>query len=569
MKKLSDESQARVMMTKKVKHDWWDELNQLESKDIFKLNYAIPAEILLRKVMLTLDTKSKLKSNWDVYKEKIKGRAQAVGITSNIYSKNQVWGSLLKINGREYNDFNLNIDILLKSKGVVGVAFRMRDEYNYYAFIIDKTKGVKTLSLVKNGKARILHQIKDGGILLDNWHRINVQTSAGKLKVHIYDMEQSKKSVSEKVIEMVDGTYSSGGIGVFVNNIQGFYFDNLIVAPMKCWTPWQPMKDLHIVTPMSSVYYEDFSGSLTEKFERNDPEDVVDGPSEWKFNPVHTSSNPAGLSQTSLAYDKSSSRRPSMIIKKKKMITNGVINISFIPFSEEGAVSIIFKYFKSTDTNGQTNENFYIFDMVANQTSPQFELRRFVNGVLTVMKTVNTPVKDLHVLGYKASILNRVEISLIRDKIVIKVSIEGSDLQEVINVEDNSIPHGFIGVGTFKTKAVFTSFEMFPPILHMTETEKNKVLTAESNSLFFPVLPGEKVDKRKGRPKGENVKGAVNESEGQDVEGLRRGGKKESGASVGWKTCLTTSTKKDREVYCAREFPIPQTRNKCVVREYF
>lgn len=71
MKKLSNESFGRVMKTKKVKSMWRQELNKLESKEDFKINYALPVDVLLKKVMFPLDAKCVIKSNVRVIKIKI------------------------------------------------------------------------------------------------------------------------------------------------------------------------------------------------------------------------------------------------------------------------------------------------------------------------------------------------------------------------------------------------------------------------------------------------------------------------------------------------------------------
>jgi hypothetical protein len=63
MKKLSDESFGRVSKTKKIKYQWREELNKLESKEDFKINYSLPVDVLLKKVMYPLDAKCNIKSN--------------------------------------------------------------------------------------------------------------------------------------------------------------------------------------------------------------------------------------------------------------------------------------------------------------------------------------------------------------------------------------------------------------------------------------------------------------------------------------------------------------------------
>ena len=63
IKKLTNESQSRVQKTKKVKLTWREMLFNLESKDTFKLDFSIPEEILLKKVLVRADVKCNIKSN--------------------------------------------------------------------------------------------------------------------------------------------------------------------------------------------------------------------------------------------------------------------------------------------------------------------------------------------------------------------------------------------------------------------------------------------------------------------------------------------------------------------------
>jgi hypothetical protein len=63
MRELKAKSLARLTNTKKLKLEWREELNRLEAKDVFKLDYSIPKEILLGKILRNVDAKSKSKSN--------------------------------------------------------------------------------------------------------------------------------------------------------------------------------------------------------------------------------------------------------------------------------------------------------------------------------------------------------------------------------------------------------------------------------------------------------------------------------------------------------------------------
>ena len=66
IKKLSEDALSRVLKTKKLKNTWRDELNKMLSKDVFKIDYSLPIDVLLKKVLTNLDAKSPVKSN--VYK---------------------------------------------------------------------------------------------------------------------------------------------------------------------------------------------------------------------------------------------------------------------------------------------------------------------------------------------------------------------------------------------------------------------------------------------------------------------------------------------------------------------
>jgi hypothetical protein len=63
MKRLSDESLSRVLKTKRIKYMWRDELNKLESKNDFKIDYSLDPEILLKEIFVILDSKCPIKSN--------------------------------------------------------------------------------------------------------------------------------------------------------------------------------------------------------------------------------------------------------------------------------------------------------------------------------------------------------------------------------------------------------------------------------------------------------------------------------------------------------------------------
>lgn len=104
----------------------------------------------------------------------------------------------------------MEIDILFKSNGKAGIAFRYRDPYNYYALLINREKGYKEVLKVKDGEKISLQKIEDGGILINSWHKVTIKSEADRFHIHIYDIEQRNSVNSSKIIEFQDYDISSG-----------------------------------------------------------------------------------------------------------------------------------------------------------------------------------------------------------------------------------------------------------------------------------------------------------------------------------------------------------------------
>lgn len=121
-----------------------------------------------------------------------------------------VAATFLYLTNKEYYDFEMNIDILFKSVGSAGIAFRYKDPFNYYAIKINRKQGYKEVIKVVNGIKFSLQKIEDGGILINSWHSIRIKTEADRFHIFIYDSEQITRANSEKVIEFQDSEISSG-----------------------------------------------------------------------------------------------------------------------------------------------------------------------------------------------------------------------------------------------------------------------------------------------------------------------------------------------------------------------
>jgi len=61
-----------------------------------------------------------------------------------------------------------------------------------------------------------------------------------------------------------------------------------------------------------------------------------------------------------------------------------------------------------------------------------------------------------------------------------------SPITQVLSIKEDTIKHGGVGVGTFKTTALFTNFEIFPPKLGLTEADKLEILKANTDDIPMP-----------------------------------------------------------------------------------
>jgi hypothetical protein len=185
------------------------------------------------------------------------------------------------------------------------------------------------------------------------------------------------------------------------------------------------------------------------------------------------------------------------------------------------------------------------------------------------LTSLNKKIDGLNVLGFKSSSNNKVQIDIEAKKIKIRVSFDGTPFVEVINVEDNSIPYGQLGVGTYGVKALFNSLEMFPHIIPISEGEISKILSTDINDLYMP----ESLDK-KNHDNGNNYQHdkshSNNNSDGQNKNGNENSSEikgllsKDNGL-IGMNSCLSINTTATRQSYCRRVFPIIDAQKKCQV----
>jgi hypothetical protein len=472
--------------------------------------------------------------------------------------------------------------------------------------MIDKQNGYKAIGKMVNGEFTIIKKITDGGILLNDWHQIIITAKTGNIKVYMYDEEISTKVSSEKTIEVNDSTFVKGGVAVFVNGVNGFFFDKLVIDPINCWSPWEPKSDLSIMNPNSNIYYEDFFGILEERYTIIDTEEVnqKEGPSSWGivYEDVSLGSY---IHQDSMISDSSSRKQSSFLILKEKNFCHGKIFLEFRAQNENGIISTIIKYSDILSVNGQKKTQYLSFDM-NNENEPTFSLRYWNNGDVKVINSINASQIKGFEKAYVKNKQNNVKIEYINGRITIYASQNGGEFQQIINTKHEIIKCGSVGFGTFNTPAKFSLFEITPMNMKLSLNDIDYIIN--NTTPYIPVPSVEQIasiadnipqikstvnfgltasdylltqssmlQSTMGKDFSKNIldqsyisinlegKELIKSSttDSQIEINMRNRNSNNSIKDGGWKTCVVTRSNSERKKYCQSNYNNPVFQNKC------
>jgi len=569
VKDIKDKALARISRTAKLAKGVMKDLQKMTRLNPVVVDYKLPPDELIANLYSIWDTKSKDKSNWDVHRVGINKRMQAVGNTSRINTGKQLSASMLTLKGKNFFDISMTVDVLVKAQGVSGVVFRVVDAFNYYALVFNPAKKFKAIYKVRHGEEKILTKVDDGGIVIDNWHNIKITATTSNIKVEMINLEAN--GASPQILLATDNTFTQGTAGVFVNNLQGFYFDNMKVDPLPCWVPFIPIDGLEIIKPNSSILQEDFRGALEDWMTIIDPEIDNKGPSKWMFNTNEKPGMEVGILQNSEIYDTSSQRKPDMAVYKDKIITNGILKVRLIGKDADGTVSVILKH-KKVIKDGVPQEKFYSFDLIHSDTNPKFVLRKFMDGSVSELASVSKKIDGLPTLGYIVDKKILVEAQFIVDSISISVSMNNSPMIKVLEAKDDSIDYGVIGFGTYKTKAAFIMVELFPPRLKFSEADLNQIM--QSNLDYIPMPDVKKIYDAAKIINVTKISGgityivyasnALGSTQGLDLR--KEDALKNREKSELWHTCANARTKEEKDNYCMKQFQSKGAIHSCKVK---
>ena len=104
------------------------------------------------------------------------------------------------VKDKQFFDFELNVDILTRSRGGCGVAFRMKDPFNFYGIEFNINGGYKRIIKMENGNMTVLKTISDGGINLSLWFKVQVKAIKNTFTIRFGEADKYKKYEEAPVV---------------------------------------------------------------------------------------------------------------------------------------------------------------------------------------------------------------------------------------------------------------------------------------------------------------------------------------------------------------------------------
>lgn len=545
------EANSRKIKSTKILTKWHNKLIFIKRFDYFEINYKLQIHEMFEIYNVRFITSQKAK--WEYYHTNIKKRNQAIGFVGKVKPRKGIVGSSIIIKDKEVFDFILDADILVSSdKGMCGLLFRWKSMFSYYALVFDLTKKSKYIVKVNKGKLTVLHQSNDGGIVINNWHKISIHAMTTTIKIEIENLEV-KNNNNKQLFMIEDGTFSSGQVGFFTTETNSFYFDNIKLNSFPCWSPWTVKKSIRVITKTTNYYEENFTGQIENKYSIKEPVDFEKGPSNYKmFNEDHNIGTVSrAIYQKSMIFDKSIDKFSSMIIKKDIFFQNGVFKVSFIAEDSNGIISLIFKYNENVNFGETSNVQYYSFDFYndkLNINNNFYILRKYKNKNFETLKMIKSFPENANKqmrLGYTVGTKIDVTIACLEGAIKLFIGYNNHKKVMVVDYHDNShIKYGLVGVGTYAVRTKFLIFKTHPYNFSVKNSEIKEYIKSSIKKPYTTRMNLSKV------ARSEQEDSSVRDISTEDISVTSNS----SQATIFDNTCISNNTLEKRSSFCSINF---------------
>ncbi|KAK1444639.1 LCCL domain containing protein [Babesia gibsoni] len=335
----------------------------IESNDPLQMDYTKMAFSKSFKIYDTNMT-SGGPSRWGYSDAPFEGHATYMVQSSSIDSSLIGEGSYAMVTNHRYFNFDLKADVLAKNEGLIGIAFRVQDQFNFYLFVMNSRHSNKQLLKMQDGVVHVIATNKDEGYEKNKWMNVHISVDHNTIDIRCDGVN---------ILRVLDKGFLHGGVGLYSCGTDGdFYFDHFTVIPKQ-----EPIKSEEEAMSRLKVlqcctYDEKFSGDVSDAFTVINPHH--NHTTSWRYKDIIGGRHKA-IHQHRPSYDKLDVGSLA-ILKNDRLCSSGYLRFRFLPQCEGGTIGAVIRY--------ADNENMILVELNSNE----LRIRSITAGVPKVLATV-------------------------------------------------------------------------------------------------------------------------------------------------------------------------------------
>ena len=467
-------------------------------------------------------------SKWAFSKNNLLGHENAISQTSNIncMTATGCTATLLVLRYKEYYDGLIETSMLMRDSDTIGIIFRYKDAFNYYAFEMKQQgRGWKRFRQVIKGVSTTIAYVEDGGYLQNIWYKVVLIFRADEF---IVKMAQENLNLPTESIPIVIKTESQelkrGQVGFSSNGEQGLFIDGFSVKPLDCiGDPELP--EIRYLPPECSRFKETYYGQMNLRWKITNPENFFDGPALWDFENGLLGKEKVIYQRTGIYSSGPEKLGSFAVLNFDKLCRSGVISVDFYA-ENQGIVGLAFKYVNSN--------NYYVVE--AGGDEDKFvQIRKRLDGRYSTIAKNDS-------IGYEVRQWQKLTVVMMETQLKIYFSNVGEAPVQVFEaIENKDLADGTIALTTFKTEAAFDNVKM-SPMTDWIQGDSDLMENTQQGGMYM--------------------------YEDDDFEDHKKQ-KMETDQydkKIEWTSCVNTRTPESRKKYCEIEFEKQDTEiHECYV----